>query len=493
MRDAQAEDQNESESTSVSEYARRYYLYIFFLVIMTVTLFKRLTLLEPHLLSWDEVVYVTQAKEFVEKGVLVQFEPYRPPLWPLILGIVFSIAGCSPFVIEVFSWMMGVFLLLSFLPLYKRILDQKTADICMLVTLSLPVIWLQLAGRVMSESLFLLLSNVFLMTVLPKLLNDENSFELSIREGLVVGVSLGLATLARYTSFLYLIPIITLMIAKRREPKFNKGLVLSILSFLGVISFLFILSIVNTGSPLGFYIQYSQANRIDPMSLIVWWQPILMSGLVAGYLLVAGLPFSIIGTIRAIVQKNAKGIMLVLWFLVPLLLQGLLRIDYYRMEYFDLGSGGLFVRLTLPWIVGGIILSSRELHRYRKRKRVFLVVSAAIVLVNCSFAGIVVSEYRTSTYYQELGEVREILDNTWDKETSLITNWIVIIYPYGRDLVKRIPDTLAEYELLLSQGLSVIVQHSGNRSIQEWWNPTMDGFSIEATTSQGSFIVWKRD
>jgi hypothetical protein len=59
--------------------------------------------------------------------------------------------------------------------------------------------------------------------------------------------------------------------------------------------------------------------------------------------------------------------------------------------------------------------------------------------------------------------------------------------------VKRIPDTLAEYELLLSQGLSVIVQHSGNRSIQEWWNPKKDGFSIEGTTNQGSFIVWKRE
>jgi 4-amino-4-deoxy-L-arabinose transferase-like glycosyltransferase len=427
MTEARAEAGNMFESNSIQKYVRRNIHWIFFLFVIAFTFLKRMTLLDPHLLSWDEVVYVTQAKEFVDRGVLLEFEPYRPPLWPFLLGLVFAIAGSSPLVIELFSWMMGVLLLLSFIPLYRRILDPKTADSSMLVTLSLPIIWLQIGGRVMSESLFLALGNVFLMTVLPKLLHDDEPFEFSIGEGILAGISLGLATLARFTAFLYVIPVIVLILAKKKKPRLDEGFIFSVFSFLGVISFLFILSIANTGTPIGFFVQYSQANRIDPSFSIEWWQPIFMSVLVAGYLFVASSPLTILGTIRGILQKNPKDIMLVLWFSVPLLLQGLLRIDYYHMDYFDLGSGGLFVRLTFPWIVGGIILACRELGGYRNRKRLFLAFSATIVLVNCSFAGVVVSEYRTSTYYQELREVREILDNTWDKEAPLVTNWIVII------------------------------------------------------------------
>ena len=476
----------------LAEILQRYYVTIIIAIVLFLTLIKRISILDPHLLNWDEVVYVTQAIEMVEKGVYMEFEPYRPPLWPLFLGIVFSIVGYSPVVIEMISWLMGALMLFSFVYLYRSMFNRDIANLAILITVSVPGIWLFLGARVMSESLFIIAGNLLWAIMLPKLMKGDSPLEYDFKDGLAIGLLLGFATLAKYTSFLLLIPPILLMIARKKFPKPNIGWISTIITFVPIVSILFILSALNTGTPLGFWIQYQEANALTSYGPSSMFDPVLMFGMVIGYLLVLATPFALLSFLKGAIELDKDSFIYTIWFLLPLVIQALLRPDIFYPVFLDLGSGGLFVRLTLPWISGGVILAALWIMRYKDKRKLFVLLVTATILVNCSFAGYVTMEYRSSTSYQQLGETKIAVDELWDDSSPILTNWLTFMYPYGRDTVVFIPEDQLEYQNLVDQGVQLIIQHTGNFSLGLWWNPEADNFTLAFKSELGLFLIWSK-
>ncbi|MBD3407685.1 MAG: hypothetical protein GF411_16325 [Candidatus Lokiarchaeota archaeon] len=476
----------------IMEEIKKNWLLIFTIAVLVITLAKRLAMLDPHILSWDEVVYITQARELAEQGLIMQFEQYRPPLWPMLLGIIFLITGYSPIVAEITSWLIGIGMLFSFWKLYNKVLDEKEANLAYLLTLSLPIIWLNLGGRIMSESLMILFGNFFLAIVIPKAmkLSEENR---NIKDYFLAGIFLGLSILTRFTAVLLVIPV---FLAAIFYQTIIEDLKLYIVSFVGmsiVVLVLPVLSIYTTGTPLGFLELYSQVNSSNLAAAPTPFEFIMVSGLVLGYLLVSMiLPF-ITGITRGLIGRRLNLIVLALWLIVPVFIQIVLRLDTFHLSNFDLGSGGLFVRLAFPWIAGTVMLAAIELNNLFKSDQIFIGAVLIMLLGNCVLAGVVLTEYRTSSFYQEIAEVRTIIDGNLSEGEIILTNWITFIYPYGRDTVLEIPSNKTEYNQLIVNNVSMIIQHKGNRSIEDWWNPSADGFSLLYTSQGGTFSIWTRD
>ena len=467
-------------------------VWIIFLIVAAITLVKRISIMDPHLLSWDEVVYVTQGREMVELGFFLDFEQYRPPLWSFCLGGVFFLFGVSPITIELASWVMGLLMMGSFLLLYNTLLDKETATLASVLTLTLPVIWLWIGARVMSEALFILLTNLFWVVTLPKVMQKEGRLEFSLKEGLLIGVLFGLATLTRFTSFLILIPVVIFMVFNRKIPKINISILITAVSFLAVISVLFILSFINLGTVFGFWDMYLAANSAGLSGAPDIVDIILTFALIVGYLLVLVLPFVLIGILRGVKGFDKKTITYTLWLFLPLLFQALLRIDSLNSNAFDIGSGGLFVRLIFPWASGGIIIAAIELRRLSMKRNRLIAIVFGILIVNCALSGIVLSEYRTSSYYQQIHEINSEINSIWSGNEQILTNWVLFIYPSGREYIALIPENYGEYNSSLDTGIRLIIQHTGNYSLQNWWNPEDDGFSVVFRSSLNLFIIWER-
>ncbi|MHA2243703.1 MAG: ArnT family glycosyltransferase [Candidatus Hodarchaeales archaeon] len=480
------------------------------------TLLKRIAELSEINIGWDEAVYLTQATEIVLYGKFLEFQPYRAPLWSFALSIPMFFLGPTFAVAHLFSWILGMATVGSYLLLFQKLLPSRESNFAAIIFCTLPLFVLYVGTTLMSELLFLLFGNFFWIIVLPKMKKDV--FDLNTVESILAGFFLGLATLTRYTSFLLLVPVIIYYFQYQEDKKsiINRKTIVSILSFVITIIPLFLLSYLNTGSPIGFFTHYETAAEPMPRNFADFFEYFVVMAAILAFMAGAMFLLFLISCVIGLYRKSETIIGFVLWISMTLLSMLLLEENIFpnvfKISALDLGSvGGASVRLSILCLVPTVMIASHgitflldlEPTSYLNIKfskafhtRFVGVLLVLIIITNISISSVILIKHRHSTWYREQNEYSTILEDIWNQKTPILTNWVPVIYPYGRKLVLFIPPNELECKnLIASQNITLIVQHLSNWTIQSWWNPINYGFEVYYKTYKyqiQNYCIWKK-
>ncbi|MBR9679746.1 MAG: hypothetical protein GOU99_01695, partial [Candidatus Altiarchaeota archaeon] len=185
-------------------------------------------------LSWDWVVYVLNSQYWFGSGVY--FEPFRPPLLPLLMGL-FSPLGWKLAELGTVVFISGLFLY-SVIQLAKTFkLDKK-----ILYALMLNPFLVLYATREGTELLSLALLQLFIAFYFRK---DKKPFAL---------IALSLAALTRYTNFIFF----PLVLLEKNKKKIFQNLILLAIPFIPW----FIYNQLKFGHPLASIIDLFMFNMV---------------------------------------------------------------------------------------------------------------------------------------------------------------------------------------------------------------------------------------
>ncbi len=215
------------------------------LIVLLIVIFLsiKLTLLfMPHHVGWDEAVYLGMGKYLYSGGEAGLWEDIRPPGLPLILGMLWVISPSNLIVLsELLSIIFGVACgVLTFL-LGRKLFSWQTGAFSALLLLSAPVFFL---------------SSSAIMSAVPATFFSLLALYLFVckKHPIVVGISVGIAFLFRFTHGTMLVALIVLYMVSPRKFR-NLSLVVGG-SLIAVLPFL----VFN-------YVQYSDitASPIDAL------------------------------------------------------------------------------------------------------------------------------------------------------------------------------------------------------------------------------------
>ncbi len=160
---------------------------------------------------WDGYSYLLNARRF-----LYGFDPYvffeilRPPLVPYLINLAWSITGENIYVAEIMQPIFAVAGAGVLYSLLKRMFGYEPALIASLYLLSIPELFLTTnLILVHGEGLFLITASVYLLWRAVK--GDEEFYPAATG-------ALALATLARYTSLVFVVFFALVLAAHYREP-----------------------------------------------------------------------------------------------------------------------------------------------------------------------------------------------------------------------------------------------------------------------------------
>lgn len=176
---------------------------------MFFSLFIRLLyLLLQNSLWWDSYVYIGMGKFFFSQGDAGLFELFRPPLFPLILGLFwkagFNLLFFGPFLDIIFSMIVVILT-------YKIgtiLFDKKTALLAAMLT-SINPIFLMHIGLILTEPLAMALS----LSAVYLFIRNRSLF--------LVGIFLGLSVLAKFPQGI-VFPAVILIIFLRLKSLLTK-------------------------------------------------------------------------------------------------------------------------------------------------------------------------------------------------------------------------------------------------------------------------------
>ncbi|MCC5928208.1 MAG: hypothetical protein JJU28_03085 [Cyclobacteriaceae bacterium] len=179
----------------------------------------------------DDSEYISRAYEFYEKGV---FPSFQGPLYPIVLSILYAVAGLQIIVFKVFSIFFYFVHLWFFYKLLKKHLPLHLTAMIMLI-LSINAVLLEYTGTTYAEAIFLMLQAIYLYCFDKYILSETK--ETSLKSYLYYGIiafllflmfitkNIGLAAFAG--TFLFLI------VSKQWKPL----IIISSCYFLFIISF----------------------------------------------------------------------------------------------------------------------------------------------------------------------------------------------------------------------------------------------------------------
>lgn len=435
----------------------KYYI-LLFLIITSFFLYQKITLL-----SWDFASYVLNAKYWFGQGTY--FEPMRPPLMPLLLGIL-----------SIFGWKASeyIFIILTsalFASAVYMFAKQQKWQPELLYALFVTPYFLRLAlmnGTELLSLTLLLLSIVYIR-----------------KENTLGGMSLGLTALARYTYLLFF-PIVLLH-------KKIKHMIYSLLLFAVPIALWFSFNFFTTGN---FFTSIADQYA----NVVLFRQEIMM-------------PF------------NYKDVLLTTSYLLPTTIIGLLlsfwsmirtKKDFWQQQKLNI-TMILFLAYTL-WAYSGIALKDERflflmilpiayfsyialtkiievVHIKKKHKRqATLALAGIIVIITTILFVIMISKYpyyNGSHYYQTLDILEEqnmsqcaISSNEWvplayigrwaepfpeqdQLQTYIDRGSLIILYKYSYEPAYMLNDTFLETQPLLYNDSRLIIIGTENCSEEQ--------------------------
>src|SRR5450759_1103420 len=153
-----------------------------------------------HLFDWDEINFAESAREMIVTGnfsrVQIDFHPFweKPPLFFWMQAASMKLFGINEFAARFPNSVIGIFTLLTFYFLGKKLYDEKFGLIWALAYLGsfLPDIYFKSGIIDPSFNFFIFLTVVFLAKSISKT-GESKEFKYA----LFAGISIGLATLTK--------------------------------------------------------------------------------------------------------------------------------------------------------------------------------------------------------------------------------------------------------------------------------------------------------
>jgi 4-amino-4-deoxy-L-arabinose transferase-like glycosyltransferase len=198
-------------------------------------------------LWWDEAVYLGLAKNLLErKGYFINFnqETFRPPLFPVLISILWYFFGISENIVRFFIVIVSILSIFLTYLLTKEIFGKEEALWASLF-LATSHMFLFYSLKILTESLFIFLS---LLTVYTYYLGFEKNKKFFLFSGILMGLSF----LTRYPGLILPVFYLTFpLFTKKRKIIFEKDFLLGLAIFIIILIPWFVLNQINFGSPVG--------------------------------------------------------------------------------------------------------------------------------------------------------------------------------------------------------------------------------------------------
>lgn len=224
-------------------------------VVLLVSLLFRVGLYRDHAPLWDASVYILMGKFIFSQGAIGLWEPYRPLLWPIMLG------SCWKLGLDVVLWGRILQILFSLGSIYLvyligKITFNKRAGLLAAVFLSFSPTYFSWANF-----LYTGVPSTFLGLVSVYLLFRNKSFS--------SGIFLGLSFFTRFLQYFLFIPLLTtyLFSIRRKEYRLNA---LKFVSGFGLIFAVFVISnLIMYKSP---FFPLITARKVLGAYAVLWYQ-----------------------------------------------------------------------------------------------------------------------------------------------------------------------------------------------------------------------------
>lgn len=198
-------------------------------------------------LWWDEAVYLGLAKNLFErKGYFINFnqETFRPPLFPVLISILWYFFGISENIVRFFIVIVSILSIFLTYLLTKEIFGEEEALWASLF-LATSHMFLFYSLKILTESLFIFLSLLTIYTYYLGLEKNKKFFLFS-------GILMGLSFLTRYPGLILPVFYLTFpLFTKKRKIIFEKDFLLGLAIFIIILIPWFVFSQINFGSPVG--------------------------------------------------------------------------------------------------------------------------------------------------------------------------------------------------------------------------------------------------
>ena len=202
---------------------------------------------EAKLIFPDESQYVNIAQNFATghglrtstnplTGHVVEFEVQRPPVYPLMLAVVFRLGG-NVRAVQVVQAVLGALTCLMIYVLAKELMGEWPARIAGAVSAVYPF-YIYFAGRVLSETLFLLLfvTSWYYVVRMWRELNEREAWTRWVASCLLAGLLGAAAALTRSEALavFVLVPVVMVLTGPRRWMGLALGMLMLVVLSVGL-------------------------------------------------------------------------------------------------------------------------------------------------------------------------------------------------------------------------------------------------------------------
>ena len=184
---------------------------LFYLLFITITV-RLIYLLFDYPLWWDSHIYLAKGKFFFSQGQLGAFESFRPPLWPLLLGIIWKLNFSQIIFGKILDLIFSTLSVYLTYLIGKKLFSEKIALLGALI-FSFNPIFLMHVGLILTEPLaiFLGLWGIFFFL---QFLETEKFWRLFLS-----GIFLGLSFLSKFPQGIFFAAVLIIIFFNRSSWK----------------------------------------------------------------------------------------------------------------------------------------------------------------------------------------------------------------------------------------------------------------------------------
>ena len=355
---------------------------IIFLILLFFLSIKIIHLLNQKGMFWDSAVYIGMGKYIFSLGKVGLWEPARPLVWPILLGILWK-AKLNPIILgRILELLLSMGCIYLTYLIGKDIFNENTALLSAFFLAFTPTFLFH------SSTLLTGIPSLFFALLATYFLFKKRYF--------LTGLFIGLSFMTRFLQLFIIIPFIIFLISKKKKNIINLTLGFTIPMIPYLILNLFIYK-----NPLHPFILQSFMTKYTGW---IFHQPLqfyFINLLKENFLFL----FSIIGAIAILKQKDYRKITILSIFLLFFIFFNL--IVHKEMR---------FILTFLPYMC---LVTSHGIFKVMKKKKIVIVLGVIWLVL-------VVNQIKVPNY-EEYREFRDYLGNDDVKTNIWISNPIFIV------------------------------------------------------------------
>ncbi|HEX2897807.1 MAG TPA: glycosyltransferase family 39 protein, partial [candidate division Zixibacteria bacterium] len=186
------------------------YILLFAALVRIVYLLFYSSMPDWYLLTVDNYYHVNWAEDIVSGNIWGDTTYFRAPFYVYCLAILFYVFGIALWAPRIFGLFIGIASIFLTFRISSRLFNQRTAIIASLIQAVFPVV-LYFESELLLDALFMFFLELSFYLYL--IWNDDKT----AKNGLLLGISLGLAAITRPIILVFAIPILLVVLIKKEK------------------------------------------------------------------------------------------------------------------------------------------------------------------------------------------------------------------------------------------------------------------------------------